>query len=223
MVLVSTSYDTGMSLLPVLDAGDFSRDPSGLADALHAHGACRIADWPPPSLRAALRDDLRRLQAEGALTPAAIGREHSRHLRGDIRGDATCWLDDPRCGAAATAFLADLDAVRAGLNRALFLGLVEIEAHYAAYPPGTGYARHRDRFRDSDARRVTWVTYLNEDWDDARDGGLLRLQLGGGAIDVPPVGGSVCFLSELEHEVLPASRERFSIAGWMRIRAGGLP
>lgn len=223
MVLVSTTYDTGMSLPPVLDAGVFSRDPSGLADALHDRAACWIADWPPPPLRAALRDDLRRLQAGDAMTPAAIGRERSRHLRGDIRGDATCWLDDPRCGAAAASFLAALDTVRIALNRSLFLGLVEIEAHYAAYPPGTGYARHRDRFRDSDARRVTWVTYLNEDWDATRDGGLLRLHLDGDAVDIAPVGGSLCFLSELEHEVLPASRERLSIAGWMRIRAGGLP
>jgi SM-20-related protein len=60
------------------------------------------------------------------------------------------------------------------------------------------------------------VSYLNADWG-ADDGGALRLWREDGATDdLRPLGGSVCFLSELEHEVLPARRERLSIAGWMR-------
>lgn len=209
-----------MSTLPTLSGDDFSHDPSSLADALRDHGVCRIAGWPDTGLRDALREDLLRLHATGDLSPAAVGRSDGRALRNDIRADATRWLDDPRCGAAAREFLARLDVVRAMLNRSLFLGLVECEAHYAAYPPGGGYARHRDRFRDNDARVVSWVSYLNTDWG-MDDGGALRLyrsdeDLGAENIDVRPVGGSVCFLSELEHEVLPAMRERLSIAAWFR-------
>ncbi len=208
-------YDTGMSPLPRLEADDFSRAPALLADALHDRGICLIAGLPAPPLRDALRADLHRLQAEGALTRAAVGRDGSRALREDIRTDATRWLDAPGCGEPARAFLAELEAVRNLLNRSLFLGLSDVEAHYAAYPPGGGYARHRDRFRDSDARVITWVTYLNEDWGPD-DGGALRLHLDDGPVDVPPFGVSACFLSELEHEVLPARRARFSIAGWFR-------
>ena len=62
---------------------------------------------------------------------------------------------------------------------------------------------------------LSWVTYLNDDWH-AQDGGALRLHLDAGAIDVAPCGGSICFLSELEHEVLTAQRERLSIAAWFR-------
>ena len=53
------------------------------------------------------------------------------------------------------------------------------------------------------------------------DGGALRLHLPDGAVDVPPRGGTlVLFLSaEIEHEVLPTTRERLSIAGWFRRRA----
>ena len=209
-----------MTALPALGAADFSQPPGLLADALRDHGACWIADWPDAALRRDLRDDLRRLQSTGDLTPAAIGRSDGHALRNDIRADATCWLDDPRCGQAASRFLARLDAVRTGLNRSLFLGLESCEAHYAFYPPGGGYARHRDRFRDNDARVVSWVTYLNPEWG-RDDGGALRLYLedednGGTIADRSPVGGSVCFLSELEHEVLPAQRERLSIAGWFR-------
>ena len=138
-------------------------------------------------------------------------------LRTDIRGDSTLWLDDARAGAVAATYLAALDALRVALNRRLFLGLDEVEAHYAAYPAGARYAKHRDRFRDSDLRVVSFVTYLNPDWRD-EDGGALRLSLAAGEIDIVPRSGSVCFLSELEHEVLPATRERNSIAGWMRRR-----
>lgn len=226
-------YDTGMTAPPDLPvvvsstddlreaAGDAAAAPlDALADALRGRGACWLAGWPESALREALRDDLRRLQAEGALARAAVGRNDGRSVRGDIRADSTRWLDDPRCGPAARAFLEALDALRIALNRRLFLGLDEVEAHYAAYPPGGGYARHRDRFRDSDARVVSLVTYLNEDWD-AGDGGALRLyrdeDAGGEAgIDIAPTRGSICFLSELEHEVLPARRERLSIAAWFR-------
>jgi SM-20-related protein len=209
-----------MTVLPALASEDFSRAPGLLADALRDHGVCWIADWPDSALRDDLRDDLRRLQSTGDLSPAAVGRSDGRALRNDIRADVTCWLDDPRCGDPARRFLTGLDAIRVGLNRSLFLGLETCEAHYAAYPPGGGYARHRDRFRDSDARVVSWVTYLNADWGQD-DGGALRLYfdneaMGGTSTDQSPVGGSVCFLSELEHEVLPARRERLSIAGWFR-------
>ena len=69
------------------------------------------------------------------------------------------------------------------------------------------------------------MTYLNTDWG-LDDGGALRLyrsdeDIGAGSIDVRPVGGSICFLSELEHEVLPAMRERLSIAAWFRRASSG--
>lgn len=205
-----------MTALPVLSAEDFSHAPDALADALSGCGACRILDWPDPSLRGDLRGELQRLQAAGALSRAAVGRRDGRVLRDDIRTDATLWLDDPRCAAPARTFLARMDEVRIALNRTLYLGLAECEAHYAAYPPGGGYARHRDRFRDSDARVVSWVSYLNDDDWREDDGGALRLHLHDGAVDVSPAGGSICFMSELEHEVLPSTRERLSIACWMR-------
>jgi SM-20-related protein len=204
-----------MPVLPEVDA-----DAEAIAAVLSAHGACRIAGFPTTDLAHALREDARRLQQEGALTRAAVGRAGTHALRDDIRGDATLWLDDPRCGDAARDYLQRLDALRMELNPRLFLGLAEVEAHYAAYPPGAGYARHRDRFRDSDARVISLVSYLNPAWQPG-DGGELRLHLEDGSVDIAPRNDSVCFLSELEHEVLPAQRERFSIAAWMRRRTLG--
>ncbi|KGQ20735.1 2OG-Fe(II) oxygenase [Lysobacter dokdonensis DS-58] len=192
-------------------------DVAALADALRTHGACRLPDFPDADTTRALRDDLDRLLSEGALAPASVGRGASHGPRADIRGDSTLWLDNPRTGPAAAAFLAALDTLRIELNRRLFLGADEVEAHYAAYPPGTRYARHRDRFKDDDARVLSLVTYLNPDWIDT-DGGALRLALDEGEIDIVPRTGSIVFLSECEHEVLPATRERRSIAAWMRRR-----
>lgn len=199
------------------DAADALAD--AIADALRRHGACRLPDFPDPALTAALRKDLLRLQAARGLSPAATGHGAGRGLRAEVRGDTTLWLDDAHAGEAAAAYLARLDALRIALNRRLFLGVDEVEAHYALYPPGARYAKHRDRFRDDDARVVSFVTYLNPDWGDA-DGGTLRLSLDDGDVDLPPRTGSVCFLSELEHEVLPATRDRLSIAAWMRRRTG---
>lgn len=194
-----------------------SDDLDAIAQALQVQGACRLAGFPGPALAAALRADLLRLRDAGTLSHAGTGRGGSHALRPQLRGDRTLWLDDPRCGDAARRYLEALDALRAGLNRRLFLGIGEAEAHYACYAPGAGYARHRDRFRDSDARVLSLVSYLNDGWREG-DGGALRLHLEDGVVDVPPEGDSVCFLSETEHEVLPATRERLSIAAWLRRR-----
>lgn len=206
-----------MPSLPRVDAQDPEALADGVADALRDHGACRLPGFPDAALTHALRADLQRLRSEAALAPAATGRGAGRDTGAGLRGDATLWLDDPRAGDAAAAYLAALAALRVALNRRLFLGVEEVEAHYAAYPPGTRYVRHRDRFRDSDLRVLSFVTYLNPGWS-ADDGGALRIALPVGDIDVVPDTGSVCFLSDLEHEVLPASRERCSIAGWLRRR-----
>lgn len=209
---MSSSYHSDMPLPPLVETDD----PDALADALATTGVCLISGMVPPRTLDALRGDLARLRLADALQPAAVGRAQSRSQRTDIRGDSTLWLDDPRCNAVAGDYLAALDALRLQLNQRLFLGLAEVEAHYAAYPAGSGYVRHRDRFRDSDARVLSLVSYLNRAWEAAH-GGALRLHLEQGAIDIQPQAGvCVCFLSELEHEVLPATRERLSIAAWMR-------
>jgi SM-20-related protein len=131
------------------------------------------------------------------------------------------WLDDRTLAPPERALFDALENMRAGLNRTMFLGLFSFEGHYALYPPGTLYRRHRDRFRDDDARVLSCVLYLNEAWS-AADGGALRIYFpGGGLRDVLPAAGTlVAFLAErYEHEVLPAKRERWSIAGWFRRRS----
>src|SRR4029434_7475672 len=141
--------------------------------------------------------------------------------RADMRGDRIAWLADRPHDAAETAAFALFEELRSACNRALTLGLFEFEGHYALYPPGASYARHRDRFRDDDARVLSCVLYLNDAWQPG-DGGALRLHLHDGeALEIPPTGGTlVAFLSEaFDHEVLPARRTRIALTGWFRHRA----
>ena len=188
-----------------------------IADALRDDG---VAIFALPGMPwGALRAEAIALRDAGALRPAGTGRGAGRR-EGALRGDATAWIDAESCGPATAQWLAAMDTLRIALNRRLLLGLEELEAHFACYPPGAGYARHRDRFADDDARVLSLVTYLNPGWPVAA-GGALRLHLPGGARDVAPVEGTAAlFLSaDIEHEVLPATRERWSLAGWFRRRA----
>ena len=173
------------------------------------------ADFLPSSLVAALAEEACRRDAAGEFRPAGIGRGGRRAVRGDIRGDRILWLEENTRVAAERTALDALETLRRALNRAAYLGLFAFEGHYAVYPPGAFYRRHRDRFRDDDARVVSCALYLNATWRDA-DGGALRIYLDRGTRDVTPLGGTlVCFLAErYEHEVLPATRERLALTGW---------
>jgi SM-20-related protein len=166
-----------------------------------------------------LLDCARARHARGEFAPARIGQQAALQRREDIRGDFTCWLREPLY-PAERILLAQLDTLRLELNRETFLGLFDLELHYAWYPPAAGYARHVDRPQGTVQRKVSLVLYLNPDWND-EDGGALRIyEAGRQRCDIEPVGGRlVCFLTaDLEHEVLPARRDRWSISGWYRAR-----
>lgn len=173
----------------------------------------------PADFTAALARECRARAAAGELAPAAVGRGEGQRIREGVRGDLIHWLE-PGQSVASDAYLALMDELRQRLNRELYLGLEDFECHFALYPPGAFYQKHLDRFHDDDRRAVSVVAYLNADWRPEQ-GGALRLHLAEGERDILPEGGGVVlFLSgELPHEVLPASRERLSLAGWFRRRA----
>jgi len=192
-----------------------------VAAELERNGYAVVDGFLDETTAAALAAECADLHARAMLQPAAIGRAGGRRTDPSVRGDRTHWFDPDGLSAAQTRYWSRMDMLRQSLNRTLLLGLEELEAHFALYPPGAGYARHRDRFRDNDARVVSTVTYLNADWRKS-EGGALRLYVGSGATvshrDILPVAGTlVVFLSaDFEHEVLPAGRDRMSIAGWLR-------
>jgi SM-20-related protein len=205
-----------MNLATVADSA-MARLCASIADARFAI----VHDFLPPPVVASLAAEARRRDASGDFRAARIGRGKDRVERSDIRGDRTLWLDEQAPAPAEIALWHTLETLRVALNESAYLGLVAFEGHYALYPPGAFYRRHRDRFRDDDARVLSCVIYLNEAWT-AADGGVLRLHVSDGdARDILPVGGTlVCFLADrYEHEVLPARRERLAITGWFRRRS----
>ncbi|HEX3847663.1 MAG TPA: 2OG-Fe(II) oxygenase [Steroidobacteraceae bacterium] len=162
---------------------------------------------------------VRERRERGGFAPARIGGPGTARHQGEIRGDSTCWLEPP-LRAAEKRLLAALEDLRLALNGAAQLGLFDLELHYACYPPGTGYARHLDQPRGRERRRVSLILYLNETWTREAGGELRMLEANGRCQDIEPIAGRlVCFLSAgREHEVLPARRERLSVAGWFSTR-----
>jgi len=204
---------TDMGFAPAVDVDE------RIAATIAKDGVAVVPHFAPRGLAEALAVEARRRDTAGEFRLAGVGRGAGRVLRADIRGDRTCWLDESALAPAERCLWRALEALRLEINRATALGLFSVEAHYAIYPPGAFYRRHRDRFRDHDARVLSWILYLNEAWTQA-DGGALRIQLAdGSARDVLPEAGTLaCFLAERDHEVLRPQRERLSIAGWFRRR-----
>jgi len=192
-----------------------------VVDRIATRGYAVAPEFLDQGVVAALRANTLQFDRAGLLLPAAVGHGADRVERTDIRGDRIHWLEEATDDPCERSLQDALEALRLAVNRELQLGLFGFEGHYAIYPAGTGYARHRDRFRDDDARVLSIVLYLNDRWRN-EDGGMLRLHLARGrSIDVIPQEGTlVAFLSDrFAHEVLPARRERYSIAGWFRRRA----
>ena len=171
------------------------------------------------SLRLAMR--VRVLMDEHQLHVARVGRGDGVQRNASLRSDETHWLTDTPEDASEFEATNTVQALRLHLNEALFLGAQGAELHFARYAPGAFYRTHRDRFRDDDARLVSLVFYLNEAWpndvggelllyaDNDHDGVIARVR--------PQTGTMVCFMSErFPHEVLPATRERYSLTGWLR-------
>lgn len=159
---------------------------------------------------------------QGGFNIAGIGKNQHYRLNRNIRGDHIQWLDHHNPPAACLPFFNRLQEMIRYFNRNLYLGIRDMELHFAVYPEGTFYKRHLDVFQHTRARKVSVICYLNFEWAP-EDGGQLRLYLPqeDGTeqhTDILPLAGRlVCFNSQsLEHEVLPARRRRYSITGWLK-------
>ncbi len=182
----------------------------------------------PPALSAALQQQL---QSAGStdFSPAGVGRGADHTIVAEVRRDEILWIDGAT--EAEREWLDWSGRLQSYLNRRLYLGLFSFESHFAHYPPGAFYRKHLDAFKapgghgeaggEASNRVVSLVAYLNSQWQSG-DGGELVLYAPDGDAEVlrvsPALGTLVVFLSEdVPHEVLPARRDRFSIAGWYRV------
>lgn len=152
---------------------------------------------------------------------AGIGRGDDYLKTEFVRTDEILWITgESEAGQQWNKWAAKLQRF---LNQRLFLGLFSFESHFAHYPPGAYYKRHFDAFRGDTNRVLSVVTYLNPGWCN-KDGGELVLyknEQDKEGLKVAPLYGTLAvFLSEeFPHEVLPAKKDRYSVAGWYRVNA----
>jgi SM-20-related protein len=190
-----------------------------LADALVEKGYLLLDAALSPALANALRSEALMLDAD-EWAAAGVGRRHDHQVMRAVRNDRICWLEPSM--PAARQFLEQMGQLQQWLNRNLFMGLFDFEAHYACYPPGHFYRRHVDAFRGRSNRILTVVYYLNDGWKQG-DGGELWLypdDISTQPVEVvaPRFNRMLVFLSErFPHEVRPARTTRYSIAGWFRV------
>ena len=154
--------------------------------------------------------------SDDSFKQASIGRNNGRSNNKLVRSQRQSWISDD--SLASSSWLKWASELQRFLNQRLFLGLSSFESHYAHYRPGDFYKRHLDSFKGQSSRRLSIVIYLNRDWLSG-DGGELVLYADNedltGLRIAPSFATVVVFLSEEHpHEVLPAHRDRYSIAGW---------
>ncbi len=174
--------------------------PKSLADILHYH----LLNMP-----------------QHKFNSASIGRQQYQQLNETVRNDEIVWIhgDSP----AGMQWIKWTQLLQQYLNRRLFLGLFSFESHFAHYATGNYYKRHVDAFKGQANRVLSLVSYLNPQWQDTDGGELVIYTQAGdeqGVNVLPEFGTLAIFLSEdFEHEVKPAMRDRYSIAGWFRVNS----
>lgn len=194
-----------------------------IAADLARQGWCLCPDFLDTQTVSAIRGQAQSQWDSGQYRHAGIGRGDDFVIKPEIRNDRVMWLNPSVEDTPLGRYFRAQEALRQILNRHLYLGLCDYEAHFAVYPAGSFYKKHLDQFRGIGLRTVTTTFYLNQNWQ-SQDGGQLRLyhnpQDSSDFLDIfPEAGRLVCFLSaDFQHEVLPAARERFSITGWFRQR-----
>lgn len=154
---------------------------------------------------------------------AGIGKHQNKQINESIRGDYIQWIDKEKSVVPITVYLKKLEELTQYINQTLFLSLKDYEVHMTVYPAGSFYKRHLDQFKADDHRKLSIICYLNPNWKK-EEGGQLRMYLPNMVKDILPLAGRlVCFRSDqIEHEVLPATRERLSMTGWMLDQLGDL-
>lgn len=189
-------------------------------DKLHDHGFAIIDNFLAQKDYESLTATAKSMHENGQFRSAKIGHQLDAKQNSTIRKDKLCWLEENSKNSAIEAYTKKMHAISEHLNRSLFLGLNEFEAHFAIYPPGAFYKKHIDQFNSTKTRRISCVYYLNENWQNDF-GGELKLYSQDDrllATVLPEANRFICFNSDLPHEVCETKRTRYSIAAWMKTR-----
>jgi SM-20-related protein len=162
-----------------------------------------------------LLSKIKTLREQDLFKQASIGNKDLKQTDSGIRMDSILWLEKGDL-AIDNFFFAKIETLITELNRAFYLGINDHEFHLAHYETGAFYKKHKDVFKSDDARRISVILYLNQNWKK-ENGGELKLYLKASEINIEPIAGRlVIFESHLEHEVLESKTDRYSITGWLK-------
>ena len=169
-----------------------------------------------------LRTSLLAKYEEDQFKKSAIGNRTNELIEKAIRGDFILWMNEAEAGETEKIFFNKINNLVDYLNRTCFMGILHKEFHYAVYPKGTFYKRHLDTFQNDSRRKLSIVSYLNdENWLKTNGGELVIYKEDGSEEVIYPLPGRmVIFESQiLEHEVKEVKNsERLSITGWLKTR-----
>jgi len=186
-----------------------------ITDALVTNGYIILENALNPNLPKELKNFA---QSQTDFKQAGISGASDLHLDSKRRTDKIHWIDED--GAVQRQFLDFTNGLKDYLNRELYLGLSYYESHFSIYDEGDFYETHLDAFKNSKNRVVTTVYYLNDEWKESDGGELVVYDKENKFLAkvMPKANTLVVFMSEkFPHEVLPAKRKRYSIAGWFRV------
>jgi SM-20-related protein len=164
-----------------------------------------------------LRENIMQLQKDDLMRTAGIGNKEIKDPRQETRTDKIYWMDKNHDNTFEQQFLELAEGFISHLNNTCYTGINSYEFHYAVYEEGSYYKRHTDQFQNSDSRKYSLISYLNEDWLE-EDGGQLWVYREEGIQKVTPHSQTAVFFKsdEMEHEVTRANRARMSISGWLK-------
>jgi SM-20-related protein len=145
---------------------------------------------------------------------ARVGQGAKKTRRQSIRSDEIAWVQDWSSPSLQPAFKL-LENIQAELRSFLFLPIKRYESHFAHYPKGSFYKRHRDQHRLNPSRLISCVLYLSP-WCQQNKGELVLYQSGESLRVEPKQGQMILFRSELEHEVLLTHAPRWTLTTWFR-------
>ena len=169
-----------------------------------------------------LRTSLLAKYEEDQFKKSAIGNRTNELIEKAIRGDFILWMNEVEAGETEKIFFNKINNLVDYLNRTCFMGILHKEFHYAVYPKGTFYKRHLDTFQNDSRRKLSIVSYLNdENWLKTNGGELVIYKEDGSEEVIYPLPGRVVIFESqiLEHEVKEVKNsERFSITGWLKTR-----
>ncbi|WP_234996146.1 2OG-Fe(II) oxygenase [Pseudobacteriovorax antillogorgiicola] len=192
-----------------------------IVEALQAYGWYAGAGYFEADLCRGLKEEALAIytnsQGDG-FYQARVGDRFQNLKDTRVRQDQIHWLDPLQASPWQSIYLQRSWDLMMVLKRAMFLPINGFESHFAMYQSGAFYKKHVDSFQGRNARLLSLIVYLNDDWGES-DGGQLRIyrednpEVEAATIQ-PEMGRFVIFLSEtIHHEVLPSHRPRLSLTG----------